>query len=614
MSDRLTTELLDLGKPLALLCYAAFGLFLVHASTGRRLPHVSVPRWLLAALAGIMTALVLFRFSQYGLLFPVAVIAGVAVFATSGNWRSIPGEFAILVAATSLAWWLKGDRQPAWFWRIAGFALTAWFIQAGLSHRAERSARSAVRICTALFGIIGLALIVNVSPYYPGSEPSAQLLHHQGAYVGSALHVLAGLVPFYDVPLQYGLGPTLAIVAGCRISNCWQAVQFLTVATTLLMGLCILRMSLATHRLRGWQWKAAATAVIFCAVFLWPGFPDEGSVRAALPGASGMRFLPVVLISFLLFFERPGWAAGALVPAMVWSPETACMSMAVFGICETARIGLVRAARKTASIAAASILGLFLVHRLWFGVWIQPDVMLEYVLHVPAPLPIHPLTDFIFLVAAFSLTAWIIHKPSSDPLEFRRDLIAASLLFAAANYYMGRSHPNNVCSIMPFIALVGIRALARPAVSRKTIVGLAAATAAISLSFWDYPPFARWSMSHPAFVTPDLELAKIREQISNPLHESIADFGWFRIRNPEETILWTPMDPSSLWGQTIPDERLKLYIKRSAARLKLSGWAIISDDQQYLLNDLRAAYKVTGETRYGQYTVAHFDPIAKQER
>jgi len=610
MLDGLTTELLSLGKLPALLCYSAFGLFLVYASAGLRLPRIRISSWLVAPVVAVVTALILFRFSQYGFLFPIAVVVAAAVFAIRGGWRSIPGELAIVVAATSLAWWLKGDRQPAWWWRIAVLAVIAWFVQAGLSRTEERPGRSFIHIYMAVFGVVGFALIANMASYRPGAQGLAELLAHQGAYIGSALHVRAGLVPFYDIPLQYGLGPTLAIAAGCGISNCWSAIEFLIVATTLLMGLLVLKMSLSTAP-RGWTWKVAATAVIFCATFMWPGFPNEGSIRTALPGASGMRFLPVVLVSFLLFFERRKWAVAALVLAVLWSPETACMSIVVFGICETATIGLVRAAAKTALITAGSLIGLFLAHRLWFGVWIQPDVMLEYILHVPAPLPIHPLTDFVFLTAAFLLAGWIIYRRSPEPLEFRRDLIAASLLFAASNYYMGRSHPNNVCSIMPFIALVGMRALERPAVARLAIVGLATATAAIALSFWDYPPFAHWSTDHPPFASPDLEVVAIRPYIANPQHEGVAEFGTFRIRNPAETILWTPMDPSSLWGDTIPDERLKLYITRSAARLKRSGWAIVADEQQYLLNDLRAAYRVTEETRYGSYTVAHLDPIAK---
>ncbi len=62
-----------------------------------------------------------------------------------------------------------------------------------------------------------------------------------------------------------------------------------------------------------------------------------------------------------------------------------------------------------------------LIHRLIYGVWVQPDVMFEYVLDVPGPLPIDPFTSVLLLSAAF-----------------RRDLVAGVLLFAAASYSAAR--------------------------------------------------------------------------------------------------------------------------------------------------------------------------------
>jgi hypothetical protein len=114
-----------------------------------------------------------------------------------------------------------------------------------------------------------------------------------------------------------------------------------------------------------------------------------------------------------------------------------------------------------------------------------------------------PLSDIVFLIAALSLAGWIVYKRPADPAEFSRDLVASSLLFAAVSYYLGRSHPNNICNLMPFVALVGMRALKRPAVRGQTIVGLATATAAITLSPWNHPPFERWRVGGPGLTSPD---------------------------------------------------------------------------------------------------------------
>jgi hypothetical protein len=42
-------------------------------------------------------------------------------------------------------------------------------------------------------------------------------------------------------------------------------------------------------------------------------------------------------------------------------------------------------------------------------------------------------------------------------------------LFAAASFWFGRSHPNNVCNLVPFLALVAFRVLDRPAAEAPAV-------------------------------------------------------------------------------------------------------------------------------------------------
>ena len=102
------------------------------------------------------------------------------------------------------------------------------------------------------------------------------------------------------------------------------------------------------------------------------------------------------------------------------SPEVAAMSLAVFGVHETARLGFVKAAIRSIAIAAVSLLGLAVAHHAIYGVWIQPDVFLEYVVHVPTPWPINPISDFMFLACALGLGAWNVFRPPMDALALRR--------------------------------------------------------------------------------------------------------------------------------------------------------------------------------------------------
>jgi hypothetical protein len=90
-------------------------------------------------------------------------------------------------------------------------------------------------------------------------------------------------------------------------------------------------------------------------------------------------------------------------------------------------------------------------------------------------------------------------------------------------------------------------------------------------------------------LEPDIE--RIREQIANPGELGVADFGFDYLRHPSETLVWTPMDPSSLWF-FVPSQRRQRYIQRSSARMGRSGWAIFDDDRRFLLNDFQAGYTI----------------------
>jgi hypothetical protein len=629
-----------LGKFLALLAYFGFAVVLVAAAMDRWLPRIPFPRALVLLVVGVPVSLLWARFSVHGPLFLAAVAVGTAIFAYRETaWKSpqlLAGAAAVTSLSVSLAWWLAEEKNPSAVGRLVAFALIVAVLQAAFLFKEEPVSRSVTKNLTLVFLAGGLLLLVNLAAYQDG--PLYTFAHHQGAYIGPALHIRAGLVPFYDVPLQYGLGPAVAIAGACQVGGCWSGMQLLTVAVDLVMGLLILRMALSTSTARGLRWTIAATFVMFAAVFFWPGVPSLGDLPTATPSTGGMRFLPTVMVAFFLFFERPRLAAAALVPAVLWSPESACMSIAVFGIGETARLGLPRAMVRSIGISAGAYLGMAVIHRLIYGVWVQPDVMAEYILHVPGVLPIDWRSNVLLLIAACGLAAWNVCRPPVDALSVGRDLVAAALLFATISYYFGRSHPNNVCNLMPFVALVIFRALdgpspaGFPALNRLAVLGLATAIAAGALSIWRFVPFADGFKIDPnallvVAANEDPAMPAIRKRIVNPDHLGIADFGWTFNRNPVETIVWTPMDPLSLWP-SVPSARRRLYIRRSAARLRRPGWVIIGDAERDLLNtqrdlldDFRVAYRVTEVTQYKvrspipdreplTYTVAHLIPLS----
>lgn len=608
-------------KPLLVVTYAVFGLLLLLLAAGKQIPVSRITHPGVRIAFGLATCLIGLWFTLHGYPFLISVVLGTAVFAIDSRNLTF-GAVAVVIVSVSLAWWLGAGPQPSEWWRPVLFALLLWCGQAGFMRGNYASRRNRIPLLFLVFSIAGIALLTNTTQYQPGSEALRLLVHHQGAYIGPALQVRAGLVPYYDIPLQYGLGPTLSIAAACGSQGCWPEMAFLMAASTLTMGLLILGMALSTRPPRGTIWRITTTLVVFAAVFVWPGFSFLGSIPASAPSTGGLRFLPVTMIAFLLFFRRHRLAAAMLAPAILWSPETAVMSLVVFGVPETSRLGLLKAATRALGIAVATVSAFVVLHHLVYGVWVQPDVVAEYILHVPGAMPIDLMSNFIALVAACALAAWNVCRPHADQLDFRRDLVTTSLLFAATSYYLGRSHANNICNLMPFLVLAALRTLDGKApasflgLPKLAALGMSAATAALALSPWYYAPFQHGFSTDTrplaaAAARLDSDMLAVRSHIFNPEHLGIADLGHLN-RNPLETTVWTPMDPGSLW-RFVPSNRRQIYIRRSAARLGLSGWVILSENQKDWLNDFRVAYRIVEEKSYktgsATYLVAHLAPL-----
>ncbi len=538
-----------------------------------------------------------------------AAAIGVVIFAVRHSaWRaplSLLAAAAAIMLVLSLAWWRIAPSAVVPV-PLAAFAVILCSLMVGFSDPWHR--RPDMRaIPLAMFLVAGFLLLIDLGGYRPGEPILEALAHHWGAFIGPVLQIQAGLVPFYEIPLQYGLGPTLMIAAACRDTGCWTSTEIIVVIMDLANALLFLRMALATAVPRGVLWHLTATIVIFAASFLWTGVPADGNSLLAFPGVAGIRFLPPTLVACLLFFDYPAIAAAALVPAVLWSPESAAMSIAVFGLCETARIGPLKAALRSAGLLTGSYACLVLLHRVAFGVWTDPAAFAEYVLHVPGSLPIDPFSDALLLAAVLGLGGWLMVRVSPDPVTARRDRTSTFLLFAATSYWLGRSHPNNICNLAPFLVLVALRVLDRPTDHRSlladvTSFGLSTSVATLALSPWHSIPYDVHATidihavvaEFPSFE-PDIE--QIRGQIANPAGLGIADFGSSYTRHPSETLVWTPMDPSSLWSY-VPSQRRQVYIRRSATRLRRSGWAISNDDQRFLLDDLSAGYAMAEQRSF----------------
>jgi hypothetical protein len=625
-------------KPIFILLYVGFGVFCLALAAKSRTGPTPGPAFgaqggtIIPTMLSVLAAsipLEVFVITGSHVLLAASVVGIVAFAMRHAAWKQpltlLPAAAAVPLVLL-LDWW-KLQPNAVTLLPLIDFTVVLAAILTGFADRWRRSWLRPT-IPTAIFLVSGLLLMIDLGGYRQNQTILSLLAHHWGAFIGPALDLKAGLVPFYDIPLQYGLGPTLAIAAACRREDCWGTTEAIVIVVNLMNALLILRMALATAMPRRLLWQGAVTIVVFAASFFWLGLPVEGNSLLATPSVGGIRFLPTVLVSYLLFLGRSTGAAAAAVPAVLWAPESAAMACAVFGLSETARIGLTGAAARTAAILAASYAGLWLLHRAVYGVWIDPLAFAEYVLHVPGPLPINPFSDALLLIAVFGLGGWLLVRRSPDPVTARRDRVIVFLLLATTSYWLGRSHPNNICNLMPFLVLVAVRVLDRPGqpstLAKIAELGIATSVAALAMSPWHAIPYdPRIAVDIRALtgdfgsLEPDIE--QIRQQIPNPGGLGIADFGESYTRHPSETVVWTPMDPGSLWAY-VPSERRQLYIRRSVAKLRRSGWAIFDDEQRSLADDFLAGYVIAQQSTFDaaslpsgdareHYTAICFDPL-----
>lgn len=589
-------------KPIEVIAYLSFGSLLVlHALRVSPLEGgQAVSNRLAAVLLALGGGLLVATYAFHNATKLAMTLIGAILLLTYSRDRVTPRFAASAGAATalavSLAWWADQPRPHDWV-RIVAFAAVTGALHTGLI-RSEPPAAIRRYFLFGSFALASLLLLLDAANY---ADPS--MLHHWGAYIGSAEHLRAGLVPFYDVPLQYGLGPTLLIASGCSLGDCWVGMHVLSSLATTLMGLLLLGLAL-NDTTREAPKQLVVALVMFGGMFFGSAF--IGIAPNIFPSTGGLRFLPVCAVAFLLFNHRHRSAALALIPAALWSPESAYMSAVVFGTSEIARSGLLAGSLATGGIVAGSYAMFVGVHRALFGIWLDPEALFEYVLHVPGVLPMNVDGPLLLLVGTLALGIWSLRhrEPHTEP--YHRDLVVLSLLFATTSYYLGRSHDNNVCNLLPFMLCVALRALAcsklvgNEQFRRLIALGIAGAIGVFTLSPFQLVPFRHAfdlsienTLARMADVDPDIAI--IRAGIPNPEHLGIANLVRPGNRDLHESAVWTAMDPYSLF-QFVPRARRRVYISRSAVRLRRPGWIILDGSESRLLEDFRVAYDISAES------------------
>jgi hypothetical protein len=388
------------------------------------------------------------------------------------------GAFGVFLG-TRLLWWIK-DWQSLSLLGVSAAALIGgtsfWILTAKRFRHQGAKAKQASFINPAIFAfsLIAASLLLLTSGWMLDGRLLFSTWHHWVAYLGPAELMRGGARIFHDFAAQYGFGPTFVFSFTCGL-RCAVSVYWVIIAFSIMFVGCLLSMVMIASRGASWQTRSVVLAAMVLASTLWVSFPPLVMSAVNGPSTGGMRFLPAVLLCFVLianevFARGAGWywkSMPAFAICVLWSPEAFVQGLMIWGpyCCARSLESLIdkRLPRRLsaglgtvgATFAAVAGGGL-LAYRLNYGIWPRGDIFTAYLMHPPGPLPVDWLGPvwFVLWTLALGAAAAIGRIRAGDISGFRQISLACLLLCAAMTYTLGRSHSNNFLNILPYVTLV----------------------------------------------------------------------------------------------------------------------------------------------------------------
>jgi hypothetical protein len=309
---------------------------------------------------------------------------------------------------------------------------------------------------STLFAVvpIGLAALYAILCANPLNWSVQTIAMHWGIYINAALRLQIHLRPFYDFPMQYGLGPSTAAWAACSLaSTCWNGMYDLLFVLYPVYTWLMYRAYRGAFPGADAALRTVFLLLAFAGVFVWNSAGPFGAM--SIPSTGPLRFLPVLLTLVLLQGQNVRTAYAVFIAGVWWSPDALVMCGMVLGAYECARRNIVQAIARCGGAAIFSfIVGSFLIWMIW-GKAPDPLAYVEYILHVPgwvAP-KFYGAVWIYFIVLALV----IVVAASGGPDERPRNAAIAATSLATMLYYLSRSLDENIDNLMPFIVLLALR-------------------------------------------------------------------------------------------------------------------------------------------------------------
>jgi hypothetical protein len=438
----------------------------------------------------------------------VVVAAALAAARSTNRMLALTTSLAAVGASGTLLWWM---REPAGVLVVPTHLLVLFLviillISLGV-YLPVRRGRGITVVLLAVLGIFALQYSLDFS-VLKSDQMYQSVRHHWGAYIGPSETVLSGARILYDIPAQYGLGPTM-LIASAPGDDRWIGMYWTVIATGLLYSFFLLASACLIARKIDNTWSYLTIVLASIASSLcWTSFPPALGGAWSFPSTGGLRFMPLAALVFCIVWTQSR-TTRTVVPlicghalwclAAIWSPEAAFYSSFVWWpyllwLASTSGKRPIRdvisAILEIVSVALVFLVTFVSIYYSMYGVMPDPDAYTAYVVNLTGPLPIDPkgaIWFFGFTVISGLVAAALVIRNKTDEASFAIIFVCLLSLYATFSYYLGRSHDNNILNLMPFLVLVlaAVRAFSRSAtLSRTAHVALASVLALTPLFGW----------------------------------------------------------------------------------------------------------------------------------
>lgn len=672
-------------KPIALLIYALVGLSiailmptmgklrLFGESYTKPTTATKEPSWIaffmaalsLLILAGLHSYLP-WRYISYGAIFSCTV----AILVAQGDRiRILSAVFLGSLLIAVIPWWLRSEDQhlkissQQTIVMLLATGISYWMLTRGNSPQHQDTPnQQRLRSLMYMGFAIGTGYLV-MSTGLGMTTATTAVWHHWGAYVGPAQLVAAGVVPLHDIPLQYGLGPTLLLAQTCEV-NCWTSLYWISGICTLMMTSLVAWVALHFNRSKHPLSVLATLIIVLACCLLWTAYPPRLMAAMATPSTTGIRFLPgILMLAWLVHQNNKPLAKNSVLghvlwlACILWSPEAGAHATALWApyfvwnktfnkdkvSTESSVIIFLKACLTLATVLIAGLCLFATVFRSIYGNWPLPQEYAAYVVHPPGPMPINTLGTIWFAIACVGcwMSGWILlPKGWMQPKDARASWLVSLLCLATFTYYLGRSHDNNILNLLPYLALL---LFATRAITFNGSLHALATTLLAALLGWSttfgvenyeeafkqhrllaFTPqeltnsFNRETNQGLFFIKPQANEMRLKPEdaapalmyIRNTFNEPVEVFDHFLLVDGGETFNpWNALHGPENFV-SIPSKNRRIYLERVAKRLQKPGWVLYEKkwDIATYLSDYDSVYYRDKEIIFGTYIAIRYVP------